>query len=70
MFIHSGHTAERSSSSKAIVANAEKMKALNVERVNPSHSDKRHNKIFEEVFGANYEEAILGKKIPLEPATR
>lgn len=68
VYFHSGHTAERSSSAKVIVANAERMKALNVERVSPSHSDKRHNKIFEEIFGADYVEALLGKKVPLPPS--
>jgi metal-dependent hydrolase (beta-lactamase superfamily II) len=70
VYFHSGHTATKSSSKKEIVANAEKMKALNVRRVSPSHSDKRHDKIFEEVFGANYVKATLGKKVPLEPASR
>jgi metal-dependent hydrolase (beta-lactamase superfamily II) len=69
IFFHSGHTARRVSSEKTIMDNAKKMKNLNVRQASPSHSDPRHDKIFEEVFGANYVEATLGKKVPLDPVS-
>ena len=70
IFFHSGHTARRVSSKELITANATKLKALNVKQVSPSHSSSSHNKIFEEVFGANYLAAVVGQKVPLEPVSK
>jgi metal-dependent hydrolase (beta-lactamase superfamily II) len=69
IFFHSGHTARRVSNEETITANAKKMKDLNVRQVSPSHSDPSHDKIFQEVFGANYVEALLGEKVPLVPVS-
>jgi len=49
------------------MANARKMKAMNVKHVSPSHSLPSHDNIFKEVFGTGYVPAMLGKKVPLEP---
>ncbi len=70
VFFHSGHTARKRSSKELITANAKRLKALNVKRVSPSHSRSSHNKIFEEIFGANYVAAIVGQKVPLEPVSK
>ncbi len=70
IFFHSGHTARRVSSKEVITANATKLRALNVRQVSPSHSSPSHNKIFEEVFGANYVPALVGQKVPLEPVSK
>ncbi len=70
IFFHSGHTARRITSAETITANARKLKALNVRQVSPSHSTPSHDRIFEEVFGANYVAARLGQKVPLEPASK
>ena len=69
VFLHSGHTARRISPDDLIAHNARKMKELGVKRVSPSHSSPRHDNIFKEVFGAGYVPAIVGKKVPLEPAS-
>lgn len=68
VFFHSGHTARRVSYDSKILETAKKMKDLHVKKVSPSHSKSSHDKIFEQVFGAGYVPAILGKKVPLEPA--
>lgn len=70
IFFHSGHTATRRALAETIAANARKLKALNVRQVSPSHSHPSHDRIFEEVFGANYVAARLGQKVPLEPASK
>jgi metal-dependent hydrolase (beta-lactamase superfamily II) len=67
VFFHSGHTGRRVSPDDTIVANAKKMKSMGVKPVSPSHSKPSHDKIFEEIFGAQYIPAIVGKKVPLEP---
>jgi metal-dependent hydrolase (beta-lactamase superfamily II) len=69
VFFHSGHTARRVSSKDLITTHANKLKALKVTQVSPSHSSSSHNKIFEEVFGANYVAAVVGRKVPLEPVS-
>ena len=70
IFFHSGHTDRRIASEKTITANATKLKALNVRQVSPSHSTPSHDRIFKEVFGANYVPARVGQKVPLEPAAK
>ena len=70
IFFHSGHTARRVSSEETITANARKLKALNVRQVSPSHSNPSHDRIFKEVFGANYVTARVGQKVPLEPVSK
>ncbi len=70
ILFHSGHTALKRSSKELITANATKLKALNVRQVSPSHSKPSHNRIFEEVFGANYVAARVGQKVPLEPVSQ
>lgn len=67
VFFHSGATAQRFIPDEKISANAQKMKALNIKMVSPSHSSPRHNKVFEEVFGTGYVPAVVGKKVVLEP---
>ena len=67
VFFHSGATAQRFIPDEKISANAQKMKALNIKMVSPSHSSPRHNKVFEEVFGPGYVPAVVGKKVVLEP---
>jgi len=68
VFFHSGHTLQRFVPDSIILANAEKMKALNIKRVSPSHSSSRHNEVFKKVFGSNYVHAVIGKKVWLEPS--
>ncbi|MFC1815913.1 MBL fold metallo-hydrolase [Thermodesulfobacteriota bacterium] len=70
VFFHSGHTAQRISRNETIMAHARKMKALNVRKISPSHSNPSHNRIFKEVFGANYVTARVGQKVPLEPVSK
>jgi len=70
IFFHSGSTARRISSEETIRANAKKLKALNIRKVSPSHSSINHDKIFKEVFGANYVASRLGQKVPLEPVLK
>ena len=69
VFFHSGSTARKKTHAEKITANARKMKTLNVKQVSPSHSHPSHDNIFKEVFGTGYVPAIVGKKVPLEPAT-
>jgi len=69
VFFHSGSTARKKTRAEKITANARKMKTLNVKQVSPSHSHPSHDNIFKEVFGTGYVPAIVGKKVPLEPAT-
>jgi 7,8-dihydropterin-6-yl-methyl-4-(beta-D-ribofuranosyl)aminobenzene 5'-phosphate synthase len=69
VFFHSGSTARKKTRAEKITANARKMKALNVKQVSPSHSHPSHDNIFKEVFDTGYLSAIVGKKVPLEPAT-
>jgi len=68
VFFHSGHTARKVTYNSKILETAKKMKDLHVKKVSPSHSKYSHDKIFERVFGTGYVPAILGKKVPLEPA--
>ncbi len=70
IFFHSGGTARRRSSEETIRANAKKLKALNIRQVSPSHSNSNHDRIFKEVFGANYVASRLGQKVPLEPVLK
>lgn len=68
VYFHSGHIARRISPDKDILKIAKKMKVLNVIKMSPSHSRPSHDEIFKKVFGTGFVPAILGKKVPLEPA--
>jgi metal-dependent hydrolase (beta-lactamase superfamily II) len=72
IFFHSGGTHLQNASEKKITATVEKLKALNVTQVSPSHCSaaNRVQKTFKVVYGTNYIASRLGEKVPLEPASK
>ncbi len=72
IFFHSGGTHLQYASEKKITATVEKLKALNVTQVSPSHCSgaDRVQKAFKVVYGTNYIASRLGEKVPLEPASK